>query len=111
MVDMKTKETFECRHCGKAFQRYASQNPVFCSRLCRDEAQRQPEKWADTVCPQCKKLFRYLRSWPRKYCSSACAGRANVGNINHFEPSRYKATCEQCGTQFETTPGLTRGRF
>jgi endogenous inhibitor of DNA gyrase (YacG/DUF329 family) len=64
-----------------------------------------------TNCPICGKEFWYYRSWPRKYCSHACAGKAIVGNIARHAASRFTATCEQCGKEFETTPKRTRGRF
>lgn len=62
-------------------------------------------------CPQCGVLFSYHKSWPRTYCSNKCKGQATIGNIKHWSPSRYKATCEYCHRSFETTPGVTRGRF
>lgn len=64
-----------------------------------------------TTCPACGQEFRYYASWPRKFCSRACAGKTSIRNIPKFQASRYTATCEQCGKRYETTPGVTRGRF
>lgn len=69
------------------------------------------KKCASTICPTCGKDFWYYLSWPRKYCSGSCRSKVNITNIKHFEPTRFTATCEQCGKQYEATPGITRGRF
>lgn len=42
---------------------------------------RDPSKRATTDCPTCSKTFTYYRSWPRKFCSNACKGKALVGNL------------------------------
>lgn len=65
---------------------------------------------ASTVCPNCGKEFWYYLSWPRKYCSNACKGKANVQNIKHWAPTGYAAVCETCGKTFWADKAV-RGRF
>lgn len=73
--------------------------------------ERKPGARLTTICPTCGKEFWYYRSWPRKYCSDGCKGHALVTNLPNFTPTRYTATCQQCGKEYETTPGSNRGRF
>ena len=71
-----------------------------------------PSKRATTVCPTCGKEFEYLKSWPRKFCSRACNGKANISNIARYKgPTAYLAKCEQCDKEFTVKPAWTDGRF
>lgn len=70
-----------------------------------------PSKKTKTNCPVCGQEFEYYKSWPRKYCSNACKGKANVTNIKGWKPTAYLAHCEQCGKEFEVKPAWTTGRF
>lgn len=100
--------TTNCPVCGKEYSYQRSWPVKTCSRACYESTRR---KKLTTICPTCGKEFAYHQSWPRKYCSNTCKGKALVGNIPQFAPSRFTATCEQCGKAFETTPKTTRGRF
>ena len=59
----------------------------------------------ETICPTCEVSFSYYASWPRIYCSRPCWGHARPA------PSRYTATCEQCGKSYQVDPNSDRGRF
>lgn len=61
-------------------------------------------KRQETTCPACGKTFSFYPSWPRKYCSIACASQSRQ------KKTRYVATCEVCSKQFETIPSQP-GRF
>jgi len=102
--------TINCPVCGKEITYHKSWPVKTCSLECR-KAFFYPDARTTTTCPTCGKVFEYLKSWPRVYCSRACSGKATVGNIAHWQPSLYTATCEQCGKDFETTPKRTNGRF
>jgi endogenous inhibitor of DNA gyrase (YacG/DUF329 family) len=69
-----------------------------------------PSKHAETICPTCGKVFGYYLSWPRKYCSKECAGKATVTNTGRPANNRYTTHCEMCGKAFETVPSQP-GRF
>lgn len=100
-----------CEHCSKAFNvPVANKHQIYCSRLCADEHKKLRCRTKGT-CPNCGVEFEYLKSWPRKYCSNICAGKANIKNMNPFAGSRYMTSCEQCGVSYETVPSSSRGRF
>lgn len=115
--------TLTCPVCGREFEYKLSDPPRrCCSRSCAallrmrenrhplQGRQRDASKYSTTICPTCGKEFEYLLSWPRKYCSNVCAGKANVTNIASFTPTGYDATCEICGKTFRANKTV-RGRF
>lgn len=104
------KGTAPCATCGTEFSYYLTQPHKYCSADCYNKP-RQEGKRGTAHCLACKGEFTFLKSWPHQYCSTRCSGKAKIQNIKHFAPSRYKTACQQCGLEYETTPGTSRGMF
>jgi 5-methylcytosine-specific restriction endonuclease McrA len=108
-----------CRACGAPFVirdwQAVKGEGQYCSAACRTgharQSRRDPSKRTTQPCLTCGEPVTYWMSRPHPYCSSVCAGRGNVGNINGWAASAFIAVCEQCGRSYQTTPKATRGRF
>src|SRR3954468_21022355 len=79
---------FNCKHCGKPCKRQKAMG-VYCSRACQNQGVNPKTK---SICPTCNKEFEYYKSWPRKYCSKACAGQA----YSKDRANKVDVECTQC---------------
>jgi hypothetical protein len=76
-----------CLICGKEFECYKSHNIEFCSRKCfykhftvldrsnwkkSSGRKANPDNYSFIQCLQCHKIFKFLKSWPHKFCSCEC---------------------------------------
>lgn len=101
-------ETKQCPECGKPFSCYKCWPQEYCSRECRKKHSQATRVY---TCIGCGKGFEWWKSQPRRYCSRPCAAKNTMTNIRRWKPTAFKATCEQCGVTYKTTPRATRGRF
>lgn len=74
----------------------------FCSLACASWGKRHlvanPDKQQSHSCPTCGVNFTFYKSWPRIYCSRACAAKQRPN-------SQHELACEQCGAAFISKPG------
>lgn len=109
-----------CELCRKAFEIWPSKvaqgRGRFCSRKCKDEAQRRSVKRT------CKFCGREFEAWPSAiarglgiYCSRQCFHQFRSGpNNNLWHGGRVKRICEVCAKEFEVKRYLAEagsGRF
>lgn len=118
-----------CQQCGKKFEAYPSQikqGKKYCGKKCADLAKigkywtkkvrinhkigRMFPSYKDPIkkiCPYCGKEFITYRHHPRKYCSSLCAHKAQIGKRNH----KITKTCIVCDKKFDVFPYRKNAKY
>lgn len=95
-----------CQQCGIQFQPKEdrpSRPAKYCSRACRDAAQRT---LVDLVCRQCGTVFRrkaYMKDWSQErgpFCGFECYGAWQKQNTAGPASPTYKASVNRQGSDF-----------
>lgn len=103
----KPKVKLECKHCGTAFETFASRatgGATFCSKACADAARTTR---ITKVCECCGKDFiaHKFRADQARFCSNACSSTS----LSPARRRRVVVKCACCGTEIET-PVCKAGR-
>jgi endogenous inhibitor of DNA gyrase (YacG/DUF329 family) len=99
-----------CQQCGELFDpvnERPSHPAKYCSRACRDTAQRTR---VALVCVQCGQEFHrkaYMAQWSRErgpFCGFRCYGKWQSVHCIGVGRKRITVTCHTCGKAFEKQP-------